>query len=104
MRNIVDDNKYLIGLIDVTKNRKVQRKFNVKQFPIMITFYNGQRSFDRYHGPLTYSPVLEYIVDQIQNPVKVVGDPNELPVNLNGSKGFTVVGSFQRFDIICSRY
>lgn len=99
LRNIVDDEKYLIGLIDVTKNKMIQQRYSVRQFPIIVTFYNGQRSFDRYHGPLTYSLVLEYIVDQIQNPVKVVSDPNQCPDKLSSPLAFSVIGSFQRFVI-----
>lgn len=63
-----------------------------------MTFYNGHQSFGRYRGALTFANLLNYVIKQIMNPVKVMEQTKKSLINAqNGLHHINVLGSFKRF-------
>lgn len=61
-----------------------------------MTFYKGQRAYDRYHGALELTEVFDHVIREIMNPVNILDEPRHDVSHDTVARNGSVMGLFQR--------
>ncbi|XP_073443725.1 endoplasmic reticulum resident protein 44-like [Dendrobates tinctorius] len=88
-----DRNKVVFARVDCDQHSDIAQRYRISKYPTLKLFRNGMMMKREYRGQRSVTAIADYIRQQKSDPIRVVGDLEELKTTDRSKR--TIIGFFE---------